>query len=95
MSISAIDHPDGRRAVLQPRAANRLLAAVAARDFEQIAPRLEPVDRALLTLRYGLDLEMADVAAALGMPLANAKSRVHRALRRLRASRSLDALPET
>lgn len=43
MSISAIDPPDARRAALEPRAANRLLAAVAPRDFEQIASRLEPV----------------------------------------------------
>ena len=61
---------------------------------EQLAS-LEPVDRALLTLRYGLDLEMVAVAAALGMPLGTAKSRVHRALQRLRRGRSLGALRET
>ena len=61
---------------------------------EQLAA-LEPVDRALLTLRYGLDLEMNAVAAALGMPVGTAKSRVHRALQRLRQGRSLGALPET
>lgn len=55
---------------------------------------LEPVDRALLALRYGLDLEMAAVAAALGMPIGTAKSRVHRALQRLRRRRSLDVLTE-
>jgi len=60
---------------------------------EQLAS-LEPVDRALLTLRYGLDLEMGAVAAALGMPVGTAKSRVHRALQRLRQGRSLGALPE-
>lgn len=61
---------------------------------EQLAS-LEPVDRALLALRYGLDLEMVAVAAALGMPLGTAKSRVHRALQRLRQGRSLGALRET
>ncbi len=61
---------------------------------EQLAS-LEPVDRALLALRYGLDLEMVAVAAALGMPLGTAKSRVHRALQRLRRGRSLGALRET
>jgi RNA polymerase sigma factor (sigma-70 family) len=55
---------------------------------------LDPIDRALLALRYGLDLEMPDVAAALGMPVGTAKSRVHRALQRLRRRRSLDALTE-
>jgi len=69
--------------------------AIEVRDaFDEHLAGLEPVDRALLTLRYGLDLEMAAVAAALGMPLGTAKSRVHRALRRLRESRSLDALAE-
>lgn len=61
---------------------------------EQLAS-LEPVDQALLTLRYGLDLEMVEVAAALGMPLGTAKSRVHRALGRLRRRGALDALTET
>jgi DNA-directed RNA polymerase specialized sigma24 family protein len=36
-------------------------------------------------LRFGLDLELPDVAAALGIPLGTAKSRLHRALARLRA----------
>jgi RNA polymerase sigma-70 factor, ECF subfamily len=61
---------------------------------EQLAS-LEPIDRALLTLRYGLDLEMTAVAAALGMPVGTAKSRVHRALQRLRRGRTHGALPET
>lgn len=40
-------------------------------------------DRALLGLRYGADLAVPDVAAALGIPLGTAKSRLHRALGRL------------
>jgi RNA polymerase sigma-70 factor (ECF subfamily) len=40
-------------------------------------------DRALLGLRYGADLEVPDVAEALGIPLGTAKSRLHRALRRV------------
>ena len=47
--------------------------------------RLSPDDRAILALRYFADLEMPDVAAALGIPLGTAKSRSHRALGRLRA----------
>lgn len=42
MSIDAIDPPGGRH--LNPRAANRLLAAVAARDLEQIAAQFEFVN---------------------------------------------------
>lgn len=46
--------------------------------------RLDPSDRAMLSLRYFADLEMQDVADALGIPLGTAKSRLHRALGRLR-----------
>jgi RNA polymerase sigma factor (sigma-70 family) len=45
---------------------------------------LDANDRALLALRFGQDLELPDVAAALGIPLGTAKSRLHRALGRLR-----------
>jgi RNA polymerase sigma-70 factor, ECF subfamily len=45
---------------------------------------LDASDRALLTLRFGHDLELPDVAAALGIPLGTAKSRLHRVLGRLR-----------
>jgi RNA polymerase sigma-70 factor, ECF subfamily len=47
--------------------------------------RLAPDDRAILALRYFADLEVPDVAAALGIPLGTAKSRLHRATERLRA----------
>ena len=47
--------------------------------------RLAPDDRAILALRFFADLEVPDVAAALGIPLGTAKSRLHRALGRLRA----------
>jgi RNA polymerase sigma-70 factor (ECF subfamily) len=46
--------------------------------------RLDPSDRAVLSLRFFTDLEMQDVADALGIPLGTAKSRLHRALGRLR-----------
>lgn len=47
--------------------------------------RLSREDRALLGLRHGADLEVADVANAVGIPLGTAKSRLHRALARLAA----------
>ena len=46
--------------------------------------RLDPSDRAIISLRFFADLEMKDVADALGIPLGTAKSRLHRALERLR-----------
>ena len=45
--------------------------------------RLAPEDRALLGLRFGADLSVADVAATLDIPLGTAKSRLHRAIARL------------
>ncbi len=46
---------------------------------------LPPDDRAVLSLRFFADLEVSDVAVALGIPLGTAKSRLHRALGRLRS----------
>jgi RNA polymerase sigma factor (sigma-70 family) len=60
-----------------PHPAERLALLAA---FDQ----LDPSDRAILSLRYFADLEMQDVAHALGIPLGTAKSRLHRALGRLR-----------
>ena len=48
--------------------------------------QLSADDRVLLGLRFGADLAVADVAAALDIPLGTAKSRLHRALRRLAAA---------
>ena len=47
--------------------------------------RLGPEERTILALRFFADLEVPDVAAALGVPLGTAKSRLHRAIGRLRA----------
>jgi RNA polymerase sigma-70 factor, ECF subfamily len=44
---------------------------------------LSPEDRAILALRFFADLEVPDAAAALGIPLGTAKSRLSRALLRL------------
>ena len=45
---------------------------------------LRPDDRAILALRFYADLELPEIAAALGIPLGTAKSRLHRAVGRLR-----------
>lgn len=46
--------------------------------------RLRPKDRALLALRFHLDLSVPDVAATLGIPVGTAKARIHRAISKLR-----------
>ena len=60
--------------------------AFAVRDeMRGLISRLESKDQALLVLRFGHDLELPDVANALGIPVGTAKSRLHRTLARLRA----------
>lgn len=61
-----------------------LVASVADRDLAARAlASLAPEDRALLALRFLADLEVPDAAAALGIRLGTAKSRLHRLLARL------------
>jgi RNA polymerase sigma-70 factor (ECF subfamily) len=52
-------------------------------DVMRALGRLRADDRAVLGLRFGADLEVPEVAAALDIPLGTAKSRLHRALGRL------------
>jgi RNA polymerase sigma-70 factor (ECF subfamily) len=69
-------------------------AGLAARDeVTRIMGCLDANDRALLALRFGHDLELPDVAAALGIPLGTAKSRLHRALGRMR--KELESVDES
>jgi RNA polymerase sigma-70 factor (ECF subfamily) len=53
----------------------RLAGAVAA---------MAPLDREVLSLRFEEDLELPELASALGVPLPTAKARLYRALARLR-----------
>jgi RNA polymerase sigma-70 factor (ECF subfamily) len=55
--------------------------------------RLPPEDRALIVLHHYLGLPMPEAAAALGIPLGTAKSRLHRALNDMRAAIEADARP--
>lgn len=67
------------------------IAPVAAQDeLLRALAGLSPDDRAVIALRFAADLEVPDVAAALGIPLGTAKSRLHRALARLRAVMDAD-----
>jgi RNA polymerase sigma-70 factor (ECF subfamily) len=53
---------------------------------------LRPEDRDIVAARYFLELNEAETAALLGVPRGTAKSRLSRALARLRAT--LDATAE-
>lgn len=48
--------------------------------------RLAPMHRAILVLRHYLDLTVPEIASTLGIPEGTAKSRLHHATRRMRAS---------
>jgi RNA polymerase sigma-70 factor (ECF subfamily) len=68
------------------------VSAIADRD--QLARgfvRLEPEIRAVIVLHHYLDLSLPDVAAALGIPVGTAKSRLHRALGLMRSALDADA----
>jgi RNA polymerase sigma-70 factor (ECF subfamily) len=66
----------------------------AASDRDQIergVRRLEPEHRTIIVLHYYLGLPLADAAAAMGIPVGTAKSRLHRATQALRAALEADA----
>jgi RNA polymerase sigma-70 factor (ECF subfamily) len=66
-------------------------ALVADHDVIQSAfRRMDPEQRSLLVLHYYLDLPLADLADALGIPVGTAKSRLHRARTALRAALDAD-----
>ena len=53
--------------------------------------RLDPDHRTVIVLHYYLGLPLPDAAAAMGIPLGTAKSRLHRATQALRAALDSDA----
>ncbi len=61
-----------------------LIADEQARRLAAALGQLEPEARALLSLRFDEDLTFAEIAAALGQPASTVKSRLARAVSRLR-----------
>ena len=76
-SVLKVADPERRHSGLEEGAVERA-------DLRAALLRLAPDDRLALHLRYELDMELAEVAAVLGTSETAAKSRVHRALERLR-----------
>ena len=79
----------------EPMAADEL-ATVADRDqLERGFRRLSIDHRAVVVLHHYLDLSLSDVADALGIPEGTVRSRLHHAMRGLRAALDADARPAT
>jgi RNA polymerase sigma-70 factor (ECF subfamily) len=69
---------------------------IADRDqLDRALARLEPEARAVVVLHFYLDLPLPAVAAALGIPVGTAKSRLHRSLGTLRSSMAIDDATST
>lgn len=52
--------------------------------LEDALATLGPEDRAIIALRYGRDQSVGEIARLVGLPEGTAKSRIHRALERMR-----------
>jgi RNA polymerase sigma-70 factor, ECF subfamily len=70
---------------------------VAERDLlDRALARLDPEQRAVVVLRFFLDLSLPETAAALGIPVGTVKSRLHRSLAQMRITvTSDDTVPTT
>jgi RNA polymerase sigma-70 factor (ECF subfamily) len=60
-------------------------------QLERGFARLDPDRRALLVLRYALELNAEEIADLLGIPSATVRSRLHRATREMRSALDADA----
>lgn len=62
-------------------------------DFERLVTQLPDHERSVVELRFRDGMALAEIAAALDVPLGTVKSRLHKAIARLRAhldTRALD-----
>lgn len=70
--------------VLYPGADTALLAEEQRDELRQLVSGLPPKLRSVIVLRYYGECSYDEIASALGIPLGTAKSRHHKALRKLR-----------
>ena len=78
--------------IAEPIAPGDATSGVADKEaLDRAFGRLTPEARALIVLHHYLDLPLPDVASTLEIPLGTAKSRLHRAIRELRAALDADA----
>ena len=60
-------------------------------EIERGVSHLDPEHRTVIVMHYYLGLPLPEAAAAMGIPLGTAKSRLHRATQALRAALDSDA----
>jgi RNA polymerase sigma-70 factor (ECF subfamily) len=77
--------------VSEPMAADELSTIVDRDQLERGFRRLSMDQRSVLVLHYYLDLPLDQVAESLGIPVGTVASRVHYAMRALRAALDADA----
>jgi RNA polymerase sigma-70 factor (ECF subfamily) len=77
----------------EPMTADTLSAVVDRDQLERGFRRLTLDQRTVVVLRHYLDLPLEQVAEALGIPVGTAASRLHYAMRGMRAALDADARP--
>jgi RNA polymerase sigma-70 factor (ECF subfamily) len=77
----------------EPAAVDELSSVVDRDQLERGFRRLSIDHRAVVVLHHYLDLTLSDVAEALGVPEGTVRSRLHYAMRGLRAAMAADAHP--
>ena len=78
----------------EPTAADELSPVVDRDQLERGFRRLSLDHRTVVVLHHYLDLPLTEVAEALGVPVGTATSRLHYAMRGLRAALDADARPK-
>lgn len=74
------------RVLREPDTTPDIARAVVARDeLEAAFRRLSPEHRAVVVLHHHLGYQLTEIADALGIPAGTARSRLHHAIRQLRA----------
>jgi RNA polymerase sigma-70 factor, ECF subfamily len=76
--------------IVRPGARDPDDGIVARLDLQRALARLSPTDRAALVLFYALDLPLEEVATTLRLSPSAAKSRIHRALTRIRTTLAVE-----
>ena len=77
----------------QPAVAEGLNSVVDRDQLERGFRRLSIPHRAVVVLHHYLDLPLDEVAVILGVPVGTVRSRLHHAMRGLRAALEADARP--